>query len=111
SVVLVGISVHMSVGQLPQIGEIPTPHGHLLRDLAMVLWQLPHANLISIRIGFSLYLLTAMVGRRNPRLPAALFGLLLIMLLNAVFNLPKYGVTVLSAVDTQRPDFAFSSLP
>ncbi|MCX2498032.1 SulP family inorganic anion transporter [Plesiomonas shigelloides] len=108
---LAGISVHIIVGQLPQIFEIPTPHGHLLRQLAMVLWQLPHANLISTLIGFSLYLLTAMVGRRNPRLPAALLGLLLIMLLNAVFDLPKYGVTVLSAVDTQRPDFAFWSLP
>ncbi|MBO1110024.1 hypothetical protein J2R62_17980, partial [Plesiomonas shigelloides] len=77
----------------------------------MLLWQLPHASLFSTLIGFGLSLLTAVVGLRNPRLPSAVFGLLLIMLLNAVFNLPKYGVTVLSAVDTQRPDFAFWLLP
>ncbi|MGL4858120.1 SulP family inorganic anion transporter [Plesiomonas sp.] len=115
---LAGISCHILIGQLPQIFQIQVASGHLLSQLWSIILQLPQLNLLSTVIGLGIFALTTFSGQRWPRLPAALIGLSIVVAINVLLplthhfsSLSQYGLTMLTHVSGQKPDFAFWRYP
>ena len=57
--------------------------------------SIPQANLYSVAVGVSAFLIVRLMKRYAPKIPGALVALVLLTTLVAVFDLPSKGVGVL----------------
>jgi len=84
--------------------------GYFLEVLALV-ESVPRANLYSVAIGVSAFLIVRLMKRYAPRIPGALVALVLLTAVVAVLDLPAKGVGVLGAIPSGAPSLSFPSIP
>jgi MFS superfamily sulfate permease-like transporter len=95
---LAGIAGHIILSQAPAVLGVAAPHGSFVDKLLALAVALPHANILTILIGFGV-LTAILIGEAfNPRVPAALIGLALATIIVAAFGLEARGVATIGAV-------------
>jgi SulP family sulfate permease len=72
-------------------------------ELVALFDSIPRANLWSVAIGVSAFLIVRLLKRYAPRIPGALVALALLTIVVAVFDLSAKGVGVLGAVPAGLP--------
>jgi high affinity sulfate transporter 1 len=77
-----------------------------------LLQSIPHANLYSVAIGVSAFLIVRLMKRYAPKVPGALVALVLLTTLVAMLDLPAKGVAVLgNAVPSGLPSLTLPTIP
>jgi sulfate permease, SulP family len=85
--------------------------GYFVEILTM-LHSIPHANLYSVAVGVSAFLIVRLMKRYAPKIPGALVALVLLTVVVAVFDLPSKGVAVLGkTVPAGLPSLTLPSVP
>ena len=80
-------------------------------ELVALFDSIPHANLWSVAIGVSSFLIVRLMKRYAPKIPGALVALVLLTVLVAVFNLADKGVGVLGAIPSGAPSLTLPAIP
>jgi MFS superfamily sulfate permease-like transporter len=103
---LAGISIHIIVGQAPEILGVDVPHGRLPSEVMELVRQLPHANPYPVAIGLAVLVVAIAAERISRLVPGALIGLLLASVAVAVFGLQAHGVKTLGTLVLEPPRLA-----
>jgi len=80
-------------------------------ELVALFDSIPHANLWSVAIGVSAFLIVRLMKRYTPRIPGALVALVLLTVIVAYFDLSAKGVGVLGAMPSGAPTLTLPSIP
>jgi SulP family sulfate permease len=85
--------------------------GYFVEVLALI-QSIPHANVYSVAVGVSAFLIVRLMKRYAPKIPGALVALVLLTTLVALLDLPAKGVGVLgNTVPAGLPTLTFPSIP
>jgi SulP family sulfate permease len=107
---LAGIAVHIIVGQLPGILGVEIAGGHVLVQFADTVRLVPKANPYTAAIGIFVLACTMLSARISPKLPGALFALIVATVAVWQLDLRQHGVAVLGALVSQLPSPALPTL-
>jgi SulP family sulfate permease len=80
-------------------------------ELVALFDSIPHANLWSVAIGVSAFLIVRLMKRYTPKIPGALVALTLLTIIVAVFDLAAKGVGVLGAIPSGLPALTVPAIP
>ena len=80
-------------------------------ELVALFDSIPHANLWSVAIGVSAFLIVRLMKRYTPKIPGALVALVLLTVIVAVFDLAAKGVGVLGAMPSGPPALTLPAIP
>jgi len=84
--------------------------GYFLEVVALV-ESVPLANLWSVAIGVSAFLIVRLMKKYMPRIPGALVALVLLTAIVAYFDLSAKGVSVLGAMPSGPPTLTLPAIP
>jgi SulP family sulfate permease len=85
--------------------------GYFVEVLALI-HSVPQANLYSVAVGVSAFLIVRLMKRYAPKIPGALVALVLLTVIVAVFDLPAKGVAVLGkAIPSGLPALTLPAIP
>jgi sulfate permease, SulP family len=84
--------------------------GYFVEVVALV-ESIPRANLYSVAIGVSAFLIVRLMRRYAPRIPGALVALVLLTAAVALLDLPAKGVGVLGAIPSGAPSLTLPVIP
>lgn len=84
--------------------------GYFVEVIALV-QSIPRANLYSVAIGVSAFLIVRLIKRHAPRIPGALVALVLLTAAVAYWDLPSKGVGVLGAIPSGLPTLTLPVIP
>jgi len=85
--------------------------GYFVEVIALV-QSIPRANLYSVAIGVSAFVIVRLMKRYAPKVPGALVALVMLTLAVALFDLPAKGVGVLgNAVPSGLPALTLPTIP
>jgi sulfate permease, SulP family len=84
--------------------------GYFVEVIALV-HSIPRANLWSVAIGLSAFVIVRLMKRYTPRIPGALVALVLLTVAVGVFDLADRGVGVLGAIPSGAPSLTLPSIP
>ena len=88
-----------------------TTEGYFVEVIALI-QSIPHANLYSVAIGVSAFLIVRLMKRYAPKIPGALVALVLLTTLVALLDLPAKGVAVLgNTIPSGLPALTLPSIP
>src|SRR5512139_2685203 len=88
-----------------------TTEGYFVEVIALV-QSIPHANLYSVAIGVSAFLIVRLMKRYVPKVPGALVALVLLATLVALLDLPAKGVGVLgNTIPSGLPALTLPAIP
>jgi MFS superfamily sulfate permease-like transporter len=99
---LAGISVHIIVGQLPDLFGLAAPSGNVAYQIAAIARQLPHANPYPTAIGLGVLALALISERISSRIPGAFIAFVVSGLAVWAFGLAQRGTAVLGALPIER---------
>ncbi len=80
-------------------------------ELVALFDSIPRANLWSVAIGVSAFLIVRLLKRYTPKIPGALVSLVLLTVIVAVFDLAEKGVGVLGAMPSGPPELTLPAIP
>jgi len=80
-------------------------------ELVALFDSIPRANLWSVAIGVSAFLIVRLLKRCAPKIPGALVALVLLTVIVAVFDLAAKGVGVLGAMPSGPPALTLPAIP
>jgi MFS superfamily sulfate permease-like transporter len=100
---LAGISVHITLSQLPALMGIPSGGPELAGIVKSLFANVTHSNPITAAIGLGVLGSTLISEKFDRRFPAPLIALIICALAVRFLGLNAHGVTVLGAI--QRPPF------
>ncbi len=80
-------------------------------ELVALFDSIPRANLWSVAIGVSAFLMVRLMKRYAPKVPGALVALVLLTVLVAVFDLAAKGVGVLGEMPSGPPALTLPAIP
>lgn len=80
-------------------------------EFVALLDSIPHANLYSVSIGVSAFIIVRLMKKYLPKAPAALLALILMTLIVAVFDLEQRGVGVLGTLPSGLPSLTLPNIP
>jgi len=80
-------------------------------ELVALFDSIPRANLWSVAIGVSAFLIVRLMKRYTPKIPGALVALVLLTVVVAVFDLAAKGVGVLGAMPAGPPTLTLPGIP
>jgi len=80
-------------------------------ELVALFDSIPHANLWSVAIGVSAFLIVRLMKRYAPKIPGALVALVLLTVAVAYFDLAAKGVGVLGAMPSGPPTLTVPAIP
>jgi SulP family sulfate permease len=80
-------------------------------ELVALFDSIPRANLWSVAIGASAFLIVRLLKRYAPKIPGALVALVLLTIIVAVFDLAAKGVGVLGAMPSGPPSLTLPGIP
>ena len=100
---LTGIAVHIIVSQLPGIFGIPRGIGDLVSQVVVIATNLSRLNPFSSVIGLGVFATMVLAERISARIPGALIGIALAVLVVLAFDLEHRGVAVLGALPGGLP--------
>ena len=84
--------------------------GYFVEVIALV-QSIPRANLYSVAIGVSAFLIVRLMKRYAPKVPGALVALVLLTAIVAIFDLAARGVGVLGAIPSGAPTLTLPAIP
>ena len=85
--------------------------GYFVEVLALI-QSIPHANLYSVAVGVSAFVIIRLMKRYAPKVPGALVALVLLTTLVAVLDLPAKGVAVLGkTIPSGLPALTLPAIP
>jgi SulP family sulfate permease len=84
--------------------------GYFVEVIALV-QSIPRANLYSVAIGVSAFLIVRLMKRFAPKIPGALVALVLLTVIVTVFDLAEKGVGVLGAIPSGLPTLTLPAIP
>jgi SulP family sulfate permease len=84
--------------------------GYFVEVIALV-QSIPRANLYSVAIGVSAFLIVRLLKRYAPKIPGALVALALLTVIVAGFDLAARGVGVLGAMPSGPPTLTLPAIP
>ncbi len=84
--------------------------GYFVEVIALV-HSIPRANLYSVAIGVSAFLIVRLMKRYAPKIPGALVALVLLTTIVAWFDLAAKGVGVLGAIPSGAPTLTLPHIP
>ena len=99
---LAGISVHIIVGQLPDLLGLPAPNGDVLERFTDILRQLPNASPYPAAIGVGVLAVALIADRISRRIPGAFIAFIASGLAVWAFALQQRGIAVMGAVPIER---------
>ncbi|MFZ3359824.1 MAG: SulP family inorganic anion transporter [Xanthobacteraceae bacterium] len=99
---LAGISVHIIVGQMPDLLGLAAPSGDIVHRLIAIVRQLPRAKLDPTLIGVGVLVVALLADRINKRIPGAFIGFLVSGLAVWSLGLAQRGTAVLGALPIAR---------
>ncbi len=80
-------------------------------ELIALFESIPHANLYSVAIGLSAFVIVRLMKGYAPKAPAALIALILTTVVVAVFGLDQKGVKVLGEMPSGLPSLTLPNVP
>jgi SulP family sulfate permease len=80
-------------------------------ELIALFESIPHANLYSVAIGLSAFVIVRLMKGYAPKVPAALIALILTTVIVAVFGLDQKGVSVLGTMPSGLPSLTLPNVP
>ena len=80
-------------------------------EVVAILDSIPRANLWSVAIGVSAFLIVRLMKRYAPKIPGALVALVLLTVVVAYFDLAAKGVSVLGAMPSGPPTLTVPDIP
>ncbi len=80
-------------------------------EVVALVHSIPRANLYSVAIGVSAFLIVRLMRRYAPKIPGALVALVLLTVIVAVFNLAEKGVGVLGEMPSGPPTLTMPHIP
>jgi high affinity sulfate transporter 1 len=80
-------------------------------ELIALFESIPHANLYSVAIGLSAFVIVRLMKGYAPKAPAALIALILTTVIVAVFGLDQKGVSVLGSLPSGLPSLTLPNVP
>ena len=80
-------------------------------ELVALFDSIPRANLWSVAIGVSAFLIVRLMKRYAPKIPGALVALVLLTVIVAYFDLAAKGVGVLGAMPSGPPTLTLPAIP
>ena len=80
-------------------------------ELVALIDSIPRANLYSVAIGVSAFLIVRLMKRYAPKIPGALVALVLLTVAVSVFGLADKGVGVLGAIPSGPPALTLPGIP
>ncbi len=80
-------------------------------ELIALFESIPHANLYSVAIGLTTFLIVRVMKKYAPKAPAALLALILMTLTVTVFGLDQKGVKVLGSLPSGFPSLTLPNVP
>ena len=99
---LAGISVHIIVGQLPDLLGLPAPNGDVLERFTDILRQLPNASPYPAGIGVGVLAVALIADRISRRIPGAFIAFIASGLAVWAFALQQRGTAVMGALPIER---------
>jgi len=108
---LAGISIHIIVGELPDLLGVPEAQGHMLVRLVHILGRVGGANPYTLALGAGVLIMTLVTAQISHRVPGALIGLIGAGLAVALFHLEARGVSVVGALSVPPPRLALPVVP
>jgi sulfate permease, SulP family len=99
---LAGISVHIIVGQIPDLLGLPAPNGDMPERLMGILRSMPDANPYPAAIGVGVLAVALIADRLNRRIPGAFIGFIASGLAVWEFALQTRGAAMLGALPIGR---------
>jgi high affinity sulfate transporter 1 len=100
---VIGLSITIIIGQLPELLGYPGGSGSLLQQLADLIGSIPEMNRPTALLGIGTLVLIAVLRRVAPRVPGALIALVGGIALSASLGLASQGVEVVGEVATGVP--------
>jgi high affinity sulfate transporter 1 len=100
---LAGIAVTIVAGQLSDVLGVPAVHGGALRKLAGVARHLGSIDGWSLAVAVAVFAVIVVTERVHRRLPGALFGVALSLVVSAVFDLSARGVATMGRLPAGLP--------
>jgi sulfate permease, SulP family len=100
---LTGIAVHIVVSQLPGIFGIARGTGNLVSQVLVIATSLSRLNPFSTAIGLGVFATIVLAEQISARIPGALIGIALAILVVLAFHLENRGVAVLGALPGGLP--------
>jgi sulfate permease, SulP family len=107
---LAGIAIHILISQLPAILGLPAPDGPMLKRLATLAGELPHANMFTLVIGLGVLALVTISERIDVRIPGALIGLIAAAAAVILMGLESRGVAVLGDIPGTLPSLVIPGI-
>ena len=107
---LAGIAITIFIGQLPKLFGFSTGGTKVGPEIADFLTGLPQTDYYALAIGLAT-ILTIVVLRRIPRVPAVLIAVAGATLVSAVLNLAAKGVPVVGVLPRGLPSFHLPVVP
>ena len=109
---LAGISIHITVSQLPALLGIARAQGDFFATISALIHNLSHINPITVAIGVSVFAITFVCERIDMRLPGALIAVILASLFVWSLGGVGHGVATLGTVQigplgVTLPHFAY----
>jgi SulP family sulfate permease len=104
---LAGISIHIIVGQIPDLLGLAVPKGEVLGQLADIARQLPNTNPYPAAIGFGVLAIALIGDRISRRIPGAFIAFIVSGLAVWALALQQRGTAVLGALPIERPHLTF----
>jgi sulfate permease, SulP family len=106
-----GSGVLMTAEQLKEaMASSVNTEGYFVEVIALI-ESIPRANLYSVAIGVSAFLIVRLMKRYAPRIPGALVALVLLTTIVAMFDLAAKGVGVLGAIPSGAPTLTLPHIP
>ncbi len=103
-----GIALLIVVGQLPKLFGYASDADHFFPKLAEFVETIGQAHLPTLILGLGLLILMVSIRKLAPRLPAALFAVVVGIVAVLVFDLEARGVATLGEVPAGLPTFHFA---
>ena len=100
---MTGLAITILVGQLPKLLGLSVDADTTIAKLVETVRELGDTELLSLVLGGTTVVLSLVIGRLQPRLPAAVLLLLIGAGLVAVFALEKKGVALVGDIPTGLP--------
>ena len=106
-----GSGVLLAAEQLQEaMASSVNTEGYFVEVIALV-QSIPRANLYSVAIGVSAFLIVRLMKRYAPKIPGALVALVLLTTIVAMFDLAAKGVGVLGAIPSGAPTLTLPAIP
>jgi SulP family sulfate permease len=106
---LAGIGITIIVGQLPDIFGVPKGTGGVVEQVVSIFEHFSDWNWYAIAIAAVVLAIVLVSERINPKIPGALIGLILSIIVVSVFDLTAKDVAVLGALPQGLPPIALPS--